>query len=191
MARTFVALPIPAKVRQRLSEEADRLRLTGAEVAWVRPQNYHLTIRFIGEIEDEELLILDPMLREIAASRAPMRLVVKGLATFEDRKTGGLRTIWCGAAPADDGDGLETLRKEVETGLSEAGYRRDKTRFVPHVTLGWFRGQAHVDALRERIGPAVRREFAHFTVPELILYESVPTAQGVAYEPLQRFPFGS
>jgi len=190
MARTFIALTLTPKVRQRLSEESDRLRLTGAQVAWVRQENYHITLRFLGDIADEELLVLDPLLREIAAERPPLRLVVKGLGTFIDRRTGDPRAVWCGAEPEDGEDGLQLLRKEIEHRLARSGYRRDKSEFVPHVTLGRFRGTENLGALMERLGPAVRREFAHFNVTDLVLFETVSTPQGIVYEPLQRFPFG-
>ena len=189
MARAFIALAIPAKVQQRLSEEADRLRLTGAEVAWVRPDNYHLTLRFLGEIEDEEMLVLDPMLREIASQRSALRLVAKGLGTFDDRKTGKPRAVWCGAELADGGDGLMGLRGAIERGLASAGYRRDKSAFEPHLTLGRVRGDRNLEVMLERIGPAVRREFAHFTVGEMVLFESAQGPSGTCYEPLQVFPF--
>lgn len=191
MARAFVALALPAKLRQRLSEEADRLRLAGAAVSWVRPENYHITIRFLGELADEDLLVLDPRLRGAAAASAPLPLTARGLGTFPEPGSDPPRVIWCGVTEEDAAHGdLQALRDGVQEALRGQGCRTEKGLFRPHIALGRVRSPLNAAPLMERMGPAVRRAFGTFVARDLILYESVRTKQGMAYEPLQRFPLG-
>ncbi|NRA96410.1 MAG: RNA 2',3'-cyclic phosphodiesterase [Planctomycetes bacterium] len=191
MARTFVALALPAKLRQRLSEEADRLRLAGAAVSWTRPENYHVTIRFLGELPDEDLLVLDALLRGAAVACQPLPLTACGLGTFPDTGSDSPRVVWCGISEQDPSRGdLQGLRNGVQEALRGQGCRAEKGAFDPHITLGRVRSPLNAASLLERMGPAVRRAFGTFVARDLILYETVRTKQGVAYEPLQRFPLG-
>lgn len=191
MARAFVALALPAKLRQRLSEETDRLRLVGAPVSWVRPENFHVTMRFIGDLVDEELLVLDGLLRGAASASPPLPLTARGLSTFPESGSGPPRVVWCGIAEDAGNEGnLQGLRNGIQESLRGQGYRAEKARFQPHITLGRVRSAFDAEPLLERIGPAIRRPFGTFVARELILYESVTGNQGLAYEPLQRFPLG-
>lgn len=188
MPRTFLALPLPERVRKRLSEESDRLRLSGAHVTWVRPTNYHVTVRFLGDVEFDDLQVIDPVVRNAADGVGKLRLVVKGLGAFPEE--GEPRVVWCGldAAESVDLELLHDLKKDLDDELSAHGYRREKAAYRPHVTLGRVRSPRNIESLRERLGPAVRREFGHFTASEIVLYESTRSRDGMLYTPLQRFP---
>jgi 2'-5' RNA ligase len=192
MARAFVAFSVPPRLRTRLAEEADRLRLLGTPVAWVNPINYHATLRFLGEVRDEDLLTLHPLLEEVISATQAMRLVAKGLRVVPE--TGTARTVWCGVAGEDEeGDELlQDLHRRLNTGLASAGYRREKGPFLPHVTLGRIRDAdaAQVELLREKVGPAVRREFGHFRLDDVVLFESRRMREGMVYTPLHTFPLG-
>ena len=173
MARLFLALTLPEKLQRRLGEEADRLRLSGAHVRWVSPDLYHVTLRFLGEVSDSELPDLDDVLDQAVPGVGSLKLVAKGLGATPslDRP----RVITCGIVGRDEAEQEELLElnQRIEKGLVELGYRREKRRFRPHLTLGRVRGDENLDSLTERIGPTVRREFGHFECHEVTLFESV------------------
>ena len=188
MPRLFVAILLPEKLRRRLAQEADRLRLTGAQVAWVNPDNYHLTLRFLGELPDEAQVDLFPILRDAIPGSGGLRLVAKGLGAFPSE--GRPRTVWCGVVGEEDLESLELagISARLDRALRNEGYRRDRSEFRPHITLGRIRSEVGLDALRERMGPAVQREFGHFVAREAVLLESFRGPKGQEYHPVRRFP---
>jgi 2'-5' RNA ligase len=122
--RLFVGLELPPELRTRLSWMAGGLQ--GAR--WVPPENYHLTLRFIGELPGWRAEEVD---QALAGLRAPgFELELSGVGTHE--KGGRVTALWVGVArnPA-----LEHLQAKVETALQRAGLDAERRRFSPHVTL--------------------------------------------------------
>jgi 2'-5' RNA ligase len=124
MIRLFVALALPAALKAQLALLAGGI--PGAR--WVPPENYHLTLRFIGEVESWRAQEVDDAL---AGIRAPgFELSLRGLGTFE--KGGRISALWVGA---EKNEGLAFLQAKVETALQRAGFEPERRRFAPHVTL--------------------------------------------------------
>ena len=122
--RLFVALDLPSSLRTRLSWLAGGL--PGAR--WVPPENYHVTLRFIGELPGFRAEEVDTAL---AALRAPsFVLQLAGVGTFE--KGSRVNSLWVGV---ERNPLLDHLQSKVETALQRAGLERERRRFAPHVTL--------------------------------------------------------
>jgi 2'-5' RNA ligase len=124
MIRLFVALALPALVKTQLSALAGGI--PGAR--WVPPENYHLTLRFIGEIESWRAEEVDTALAAIRAPRFDLALA--GVGTFE--KGGRIQSLY---VPAERSEGLSRLQAKVETALQRIGLEPERRRFTPHVTL--------------------------------------------------------
>ncbi|HEV7267488.1 MAG TPA: RNA 2',3'-cyclic phosphodiesterase [Falsiroseomonas sp.] len=124
MLRLFVALALPALVKTQLAALAGGI--PGAR--WVRPENYHLTLRFIGEIEPWRAEEVDAALAAIRAPRFDLALA--GVGTFE--KGGRIQSLY---VPAERSEGLARLQAKVETALQRTGLEPERRRFAPHVTL--------------------------------------------------------
>lgn len=124
MIRLFVALDLPPELKHRLALLAGGI--PGAK--WVPAENYHLTLRFIGEVENWRAQEVDDALAQIRAR--PFELALKGAGTFE--KAGRVQALWVGA---ERNDGLAFLQAKVETALQRIGLAAEKKRFAPHVTL--------------------------------------------------------
>ena len=129
--RLFVALELPEEVKDRLAS------LTGGlpGVRWVRPENYHLTLRFIGEVAGYMADELDLALANIRAK--PFELSLSGLGTFE--KAGRVQSLH---VVAERTPGLAHLQTKIETALQRAGLPAERKRFAPHVTLARTDGAA-------------------------------------------------
>lgn len=125
MHRLFVALALPSGVREQLSGLATG-GIPGAK--WVPPVNYHLTLRFIGEIDGWQADEVDEALSGIRAR--PFELSLKGLGLFE--KAGRIQAMWVGA---ERNEALSHLQTKVETALQRVGLPAEKKRFAPHVTI--------------------------------------------------------
>lgn len=124
MIRLFVALPLPEDTREALSDLAGGI--PGAR--WTPPENYHLTLRFIGEVEPWRAEEVDEALAAIRAR--PFDLALAGVGTFE--KGGRVSALWVGA---ERSEALGHLQAKVETALQRIGLEPERRRFAPHVTL--------------------------------------------------------
>lgn len=124
MPRLFVALPLPDGLRDQLADLAGGI--PGAR--WVPPENYHLTLRFIGEIEGWQADEVDEALSGIRAR--PFELTLSGLDIFE--KAGRIHSLH---VKAERGERLLHLQSKVETALQRVGLPPERRRFAPHVTL--------------------------------------------------------
>ena len=122
--RLFVGLTLPHAIRTRLSFLGGGL----PGVRWVRPENYHITLRFIGEVPNWRAEEIDLAL---AGLRAPgFAVCLGGVGTFE--KAGRVNALWVGVQRSGT---LEHLQAKIETALQRAGLERERRRFAPHVTL--------------------------------------------------------
>jgi 2'-5' RNA ligase len=120
--RLFVALALPAAIKAELLSGG----IPGAK--WVPPENYHLTLRFIGEVESWRAEEVDEALANIRAK--PFALSLRGVGTFE--KAGRISSLWVGVEKTDQ---LGFLQTKVETALQRIGLEPERKRFAPHVTL--------------------------------------------------------
>lgn len=124
MVRLFVGLSLPEELRAELAGLVGGI--PGAR--WVPPSNYHLTLRFIGEIQSWQAQEVDHALIGIRA-RA-FEISVRGLGTFE--KGGRIQALWVGV---ERSDALTHLQNKVETAIQRVGIAPERKRFAPHITL--------------------------------------------------------
>jgi 2'-5' RNA ligase len=124
MIRLFVALSPPPAVRARL------LALQGGVpgAKWAQEDNLHLTLRFIGEVDEPAFADIAEALGEVEAPAFTLQLA--GVGQFGDRKRA--YALWAGVRASEP---LALLRGRIETALSRAGVPRDDRKFLPHVTL--------------------------------------------------------
>lgn len=122
--RLFVALDLPWSLKQQLSRLAGGL--PGAK--WIPPDNYHLTLRFIGEMPAHRAEEVDFALASLRARGFSLSLA--GLGTFS--KSGRPTAIWVGV---ERNPQLDHLQNKIETALQRIGLERERRRFAPHVSL--------------------------------------------------------
>ncbi len=122
--RLFVALDLPSSLRTRLSWMSGGLQ--GAR--WVPPENYHVTLRFIGEVPAWRAEEIDLALAGLRATGFELQL--SGVGTFE--KGGKVMSLWIGV---DRDPALDHLQSKIETAMQRAGLDSERRRFNPHVTL--------------------------------------------------------
>jgi 2'-5' RNA ligase len=122
--RLFVALDLPHDIRQRLAGLA--VSLQGAR--WVPPENYHITLRFIGELPGHRAEEIDMALAALR-SRS-FSITMAGVGTFE--KAGRPTALWVGVERSTP---LDHLRGKIETAVQRAGLASERRRFAPHITL--------------------------------------------------------
>jgi RNA 2',3'-cyclic 3'-phosphodiesterase len=122
--RLFVALDLPHALRQRLADLA--MGFSGAR--WVPPENYHITLRFIGETPRHTAEEIDLALAGLRGRAFSLSLA--GVGTLD--KAGRVAALWVGV---ERNPALEHLQGKIETALQRAGLPPERRRFAPHLTL--------------------------------------------------------
>jgi len=153
-----------------------------ADARWTRPEGIHLTLKFLGEISDEQVAEVARALRQIK-SFEPFSVVVRGFGFFPDARRP--RVFWAGLdAPA----ALAELAARVESAMAPLGFPPENRTFSPHLTLARFkvpRPQAKLQELVRGQGGAV---LGGFEVSECFLWESQLLPQGAQYRKVLSFP---
>jgi 2'-5' RNA ligase len=166
MLRLFVGLALPPETKLRLS-----LISTGVPGArWVDPGNYHVTLRFIGEVDEGVAGDIDAALERIHAK--PFALVLSGVGQFGDRM------LWAGV---EKNPALLHLREKVESALVRVGLEPEARRYAPHVTLARLRG-APETRLQAYIQEHALFRAEPFAVDRFSLIASYLTKSGAIYE---------
>jgi len=147
--RLFIALELPAADRKRIHRVARPLRALELPVRWVEPDDYHLTLKFLGDVSGDRLPELERAMRDAISGLALTALTPLGLGGAPSLARP--RVLWI---ELEQGPALMQLQSRLDSALSDLGVRSETRPFRPHITLGRARGgrtirPAGVDALRE------------------------------------------
>ncbi|MEA1649731.1 RNA 2',3'-cyclic phosphodiesterase [Nitrospirillum sp. BR 11164] len=179
MIRLFVGLEMPEAVRDALS------RLTGGlpGARWVPPENYHLTLRFIGEVDEGVAQDIDEALDLVVAPA--FTLALDGLGQFGKGEKS--RVLWAGvrAEPA-----LDHLQAKVESAVVRAGLAAETRKFSPHVTLATLGRETPASRVGRLMEEHGLFQAGPFPVDRFVLYESVLGRQGSTYHAVRHYPLG-
>jgi 2'-5' RNA ligase len=182
-SRTFIAIEMDPLVRREAQRQVQKLEATAADVRWVQPQHMHLTIKFLGDVDDLELPEICRAVSQVAQATPPFSLACRGMGAFPNLQRP--RTIWMGLA--DTTGRLAELHRQLEHRLSELGFRAENRQFVPHLTLGRVRqaGPQLAEVARQLQADA-DRTWGTSVVDELIVFASQLTPQGPIHTPVCR-----
>ncbi len=176
--RAFVAIFPPPQVREALLRAARRQPVSG-EVRWIPPPNIHLTLKFLGDVTDEQLGEIDAALGEVSWRHLPFEIVTSTFGAFPSSRKA--RILWAGV-----GEGSERLRAladDVCGSLEPLGFAREGRPYAPHVTLGRARGRPVT------LGSAqITARLPPFRADRMELVRSVLGEAGAAYSLIATYP---
>ena len=186
--RAFVAVEITGAVRARAGQLIATLAGTAANVKWVESHNLHLTLKFLGDVRQDEIAEVCAAVAEGAAAVEPFELEVRGAGAFPTvaRPAHGVARSGAGA------ESMVILHDRIEAALAELGYREEHRRFQTHLTIGRVRGAGLGIAelgtlLQQNADVAVGR----MTVQKATVFCSTLTAEGPIYEVLGTAALGT
>jgi len=186
MIRAFLAIETPDSLRPGLALVQGELKRSRADVRWVPPGNIHLTLKFFGNVPDEEIGALALAARRVAEQEEPFHLRVTVAGAFPSPKAP--RVVWLGLG--GDVIPLTRLYHGLEKAFAALGYPPEGRAFNPHLTLGRVKSPANREKLAGMLAQLPPLDWPSFTVKELILFQSVLSPQGSKYTPLQVIPLG-
>jgi len=192
MARMFVAVRLPAAIARELVSLGRRLERSILDVRWVAEENLHFTLRFFGELTEDEVARAIQAATAVAASTTGFTLEIQGLGTFPE--SGRPRVLWVGVGAG--GEALIELARGLDAAFQTAGLGPADRPFAPHLTLGRFRdpnpprrGGARPPAVPLQAVPAIRQALAseapggqEFRVESVALIESRLSPRGPTYQ---------
>jgi len=186
--RLFVAVFPPAEVVQRLDQAIPSLAggLSRRAVAWIRPEQIHLTLNFLGNVERAKLEALQRAVETACRHGEPLLLRARGLGCFPSAERA--RILWAGLGGAVAA--VEGLKATLDAGLAPLGYVPDTRHFHPHLTIGRVKllnggDRRHLAATLPQWREA---DFGSWTVERVDLMQSVLLPAGAEYAPVQSFP---
>jgi len=192
MTRAFVALCLDEVTRAAVAAQIERLRPLSRAVAWVPPQNLHLTLKFLGAQSDARLAEAVRALEEAATLRAPFALGLHGLGAFPGMECP--RILWVGVA--EGALDARALQSAVEGMFESRGFSRESRPWHSHLTIGrvfdprrWRRDAT--PALREAIARAAATSFGIVPVTRVVLMRSDLSPSGARYSELRSVSLAS
>lgn len=182
--RCFIAIEIPDNWRSALTKVCDPTGLTPRGVRWVRPEQYHVTLRFLGEIEDQLVPAISDAVAQSAAQIEPFALRLAGLGAFRSRDVA--RVVWAGID--DPTHGCQRWIDLAGPALEALGFDADSRPYHPHITLARAKtGRAGHD-LNRFVEHAASLPPLSFDASLLTLFESLLGRHGAHYRVLSRVP---
>jgi RNA 2',3'-cyclic 3'-phosphodiesterase len=188
--RLFVALEMPSAARAHFATLINQLRSlesksSAKKARWVRPENLHVTLKFIGHIDP---VLLDPIRATLAKLRSdgPVDLRFRGLGFFPNAKRP--RVLWAGTA---DRPNLSSLARDIDASLAKLGIPAEERAFTPHLTLARCEPSAISAAMAGVVERDSARDFGGLRTTQFHLIESKLKASGAEYTTLQSFLFAA
>jgi 2'-5' RNA ligase len=189
--RAFISLELPQTARQALEGVQRELAPAGRNVKWVRPEGIHLTLKFLGNIEEAQVEPLYQAMSQASSGCGPLRLRMKGVGAFPGLSRP--RVVWVGLT--GDTERLIALAQDLERRLTPLGFAPEGRPFTPHLTLGRVkefgaggkgRGPAGAKSpLSEAVLKLSGLELEGFEVGELVLFRSELKPGGAVYTRLR------
>ncbi len=184
--RSFVAVLIDDATRAALATQVEILRRAAPRVVWVAPENLHLTLKFLGAVDQ---VLLEPIahgLREALSGASAFDIQVVGLGVFPAATRP--RVVWAGVTAGRPH--LTELAARVQTAVAPFGFAPENRPFSGHLTLGRVREPRRDDRLSSLIDDSAGRVFGTVRVVAVSLMKSVLAPSGARYSEMTRISLG-
>ena len=182
MIRSFVAFDLPRPVIEQLADAQKRLKQSASGVRWVSPGAIHLTINFLGDIDEELAPSIHQAMQESVAGSPALTLFLTEIGAFPNKSRP--RVVWAGLG--GDVEGLSRIKVRLDGLLEPLGFTPEKRPFKPHLTIGRVKKMNNPRQLNLALEQAEVADHAPFMVTDLVLYKSELSPQGAKYTSLAK-----
>jgi len=161
--RLFIGIDLPPELKQAMRDLQVELRKLGVEGYWKSPENFHITLEFLGELDPKRVTSLKETLTRVVPSHRPFSLNIAGLGGFPSMRRP--HTLW--TAVSGNLSELNRLRDKIHADLVESGFNLEDRAFRPHITLA---SRPQLDGINT--SAMLTRKLGEFTVNAVVLFES-------------------
>lgn len=183
--RAFIAIDLEPGLKSALEALVRRLEATRADVRWARPGGTHLTLKFLGPIDDDQVGRVTTALEDVLRRHKPFDLRLEGTGAFPTERNP--RVLWVGVTAGPE---LAELQEDLERALESEGFAREERPFKPHLTLGRVKGRDRLDRALAELEAHRRDDLGGMTVRKVALFESRLHPQGAEYRIVREVELG-
>ena len=181
--RTFIAIELTREIQDVLKTTQEALRKSGGDVKWVKPENIHLTLKFLGELTENKIDLVKAAMRKSLIGFKNFSFQLDVVGAFP--KIENPKIIWVGISTGklEIGQLVTTLGNNLES----LGVEKEERDFAPHITIGRLRSSVNRFALTQMIKNHLLPPHLEQKAGQVILFKSTLTSQGPIYEAIEKF----
>jgi len=187
--RLFTAVDVHPDIRSNAEDLQDRLSEEMGGVNWVRSEKMHITLKFLGDVEEDDLETVRDLLRACARRNDPFHLRFQAVGQFPKRGTPSV--VWAGVETVGDGTPLAECHTFLDRRMTEVGVERDDRDFHPHLTLGRVKNERELGDVREAMEREQHTVLGEQHVDRLLLFRSEFVSGGTEYTVLDEAELAS
>jgi 2'-5' RNA ligase len=184
--RTFIAIEIPGDIISKIRELQEGIKVYGLKIRWVRPENIHLTLKFLGDVEADKIGEISEAISKTVEGYTPISLTAKGIGVFPSIRRP--RVLWVGLT--GQLESLVKLQKTLDENLKVLGFPGEKRPFKGHLTMGRIKAKIDVKKFGDALMEFRNFESETFTADQIVLYKSELKPSGAFYTELASASLG-
>jgi 2'-5' RNA ligase len=185
--RAFIAIELPPSVISLLEKTQQDFKSAGLRAKWVRPENIHLTLKFLGNIDPGDIDKIGDAMSDTVMDLDPLTLAARGVGVFPGIKRP--RVIWVGLGGQTQL--LFAVQRKLEDNLAVIGFAKEKRPFKGHLTLGRFRQAVDPHTTSRVIQEHADLKSEDFTANRIVLFQSDLKPTGPVYSGLKQAIFNT
>lgn len=182
--RCFIAIEIPEPIQNQLVRIQGTLRKQIPKASWVKPGNIHLTLKFLGDVDPEDLESIGKAIEGVTSRHHSFSLHIGGVGAFPNLARP--RVIWAGVKCG--AERVSTLAQDINLALSNHGFSIDTKKFNPHLTIARLKEKIDLKPYANQYRQYDRIHEAEMTVDTISLIQSQLHSKGAIYSTLQSYP---
>jgi 2'-5' RNA ligase len=180
--RCFIAIDISDDIKKSIAKVIENLGYKIKGIKWVDPQNIHLTLKFLGEIDDKKINLINERLSILSKRHSVFDVSISNVGGFPNLKNP--KVLWVGI---NDSEKLTNLYNELENALFEIGFGKENRKFSPHLTIARIKDKRDADLILRHIMEYKNYFFGEMKVCEIVLMKSTLKPSGAEYTKLNVF----
>jgi len=176
--RGFIAIDIDSL--PEIAEFENKIKQTGAIVKLVEPKNIHITLKFLGDTDEELIEEIEEIMKKSVEGIPPFNIQLRSTGVFPNENY--IKVVWIGI---DNGDQIGAIAKDLDEKLSKIGFKTENREFSAHLTIARVKSAKNKDQLLQIIEKFKEFEFADIKVESIKLIKSELTQKGPIYSTLK------
>lgn len=181
--RTFIAIQMPADIRRKLAGIGEELKKSGADAKWVHEENFHITLKFLGNVTAERVTAVSEVVRFIAEQTEAFDLVLSGVGAFP--RLSRPSVVWVGIS--DGSDRIASLAEKIDFELGRLGFECENRPFSGHVTVARVRTPKNLERLKGMIENLQGQHVGAFGVESVAIMKSELRRTGPIYTAINEY----
>ncbi len=180
--RCFIAIGISDEIKGKIRILIDKMRHLSKGVRWVPIENIHLTLKFLGEVNEGLIPDIKNRLILLKNKYNPFKIDIKGTGAFPNPKHPNV--LWIGVEPSEQ---LKRLYLDIEEAMYECGFEKEDREFSPHLTIGRIKDRKGIDLVIKELYTIKDIFFGSIDIREFLLMRSILKPTGAEYSEIARF----